>query len=437
MRQLAQLPRKFRRDDLVRLDASLIELFDAPQLVRLESLRVAVKISHAVNSFILIARQRISKRSQGLDGVLTSVLRSTTEGSAVTMTIRVVMDKSLNINRITPAAGVPGGEIAIDLNGPAGYEAGRLRPFVDGVEAHIVAASKSRLLALVPALDRGGKVDVAIASADEARDLSNPFPFLAGTKLAEGIHPVTNPAFDPSDGSLFVTRSGSRGEHVPVSLYQIGPDETISDFSGDIMNPTAIAFDRRGQMFVTSRFDGTVYRVSALKECSVFASDLGIATGLAFNHDGDMFVGDRSGDIFRINEIGEVSPWTEHEPSVSAYHLAFGPDDALYVTGPTVSSFDVITRFDRFGAAEVFFRGLGRPQGLAFDRDGNLYVAASLRGRRGVVKISPDGDNAELVVAGMNVVGLAFGPSGDMVVATNQAVYSLPLGIRGALLSGD
>ncbi|HYY93542.1 MAG TPA: hypothetical protein VE713_03420, partial [Pyrinomonadaceae bacterium] len=82
----------------------------------------------------------------------------------------------------------------------------------------------------------------------------------------------------------------------------------------------------------------------------------------------------------------------------------------------------------------VFFRGLGRPHGLAFDRDGNLYVAASYAGRRGVVRLTPDGRGAELVVAGMNVVGLAFSAAGDMVVATNEAVFSLPLGIKGRLL---
>ena len=150
-----------------------------------------------------------------------------------------------------------------------------------------------------------------------------------------------------------------------------------------------------------------------------------------------MFVGDRSGTIFKINGIGEASPWAEHEPSVSAYHLAFGPDDALYVAGPTVSSFDAITRFDKSGAAEVFYRGLGRPQGLTFDTRGNLYVAASLGGRRGVVKISPDAQSAELLVAGMNVVGLAFSRQGDMIVATNDSVYSLRLGIDGLLLSQD
>lgn len=165
----------------------------------------------------------------------------------------------------------------------------------------------------------------------------------------------------------------------------------------------------------------------------MFAGDLGIATGLAFNRQGEMFVGDRGGKIYRVNEIGEARPWAEHEPSVSAYHLAFGPDNALYVTGPTVSSFDSIVRFDEDGEASVFFRGLGRPQGLAFDREGNLYVAASLRGRRGIVRISPDGD-ANIVVAGMNLVGLAFSPNGEMAVATNEAVYRLPLEIYGTLL---
>src|ERR1051325_6963712 len=156
-------------------------------------------------------------------------------------------------------------------------------------------------------------------------------------------------------------------------------------------------------MFVTSRFDGAVYRITPDTEVIVFASDMGIATGLAFNRDGDMFVGDRTGTIFRVNEIGEAQPWAQHEPSVSAYHLAFGPDDNLYVTGPTVSSHEVVTRFDESGQASIFYKGVGRPQGLAFDRDGNLYVAASWRGRRGIVRISAAGE-AELAVAGMNVV---------------------------------
>ena len=345
------------------------------------------------------------------------------------------MSSRAYIERVDPAAGISGGEVSIEFAKLSPISAPTLSVRFDGSPAHLVAATHKRALALVPKVDGGGDCEVSLSLGEEPKPVGKPTSFLAGKKLAGGIHPVTNPAFDPADGSLVVTRSGSRGEHVPVSLFRISARGDVTEFSGEIANPTSIAFDPTGQMFVTSRLEGTVYRVTPLKEVVEFASDLGIATGLAFKRDGEMFVGDRSGTIYCINEIGEARAWATLEPSVSAYHLAFGPDDFLYVTGPTVCGFDEITRFNEDGEPSIFFRGLGRPQGLAFDRDGNLYVAASLRGRRGIVRISRDGGKAEIVVAGMNLVGLAFGPSGEMVVATNDSVYSLPLGIRGTLMN--
>ena len=341
------------------------------------------------------------------------------------------MAKTKHIQHIDPSAGIPGGEVIIEVSGSSGKGGHPLQAWFGDKPAHVVAATERRALVLIPELDSGAEIEVSV---EENGRSGKTTPFIPGRKLAGDIHPVANPAFDPADGSLFVTKSGSRGEHVPVTLYRVSSDDKVEEFSGDIANPTSIAFDRTGRMFVTSRLDGTVYRFTSLKEVVVFAADLGIATGLAFNRQGELFVGDRGGKIYRVNEIGEAKPWAEHEPSVSAYHLAFGPDDALYVTGPTVSSFDAITRFDEEGKASIFYRGLGRPQGLAFDRDGNLYVAASLRGRRGIVRISPDGSDARIVVAGMNLVGLAFSPKGELAVATNEAVYSLPLGIYGTLL---
>lgn len=342
----------------------------------------------------------------------------------VTMDDLDAMSKPGQVTRLDPAAAIPNGEIAVEYEAAPSELARELNIQFDGSRGHLTAAGRTRALVVVPELNAEAPVDVSTIVGNDV--ILSEQRLVVGKKLAGGLHPVANPTFDPRDGSLYVTRSGSRGEHVPVSIFRIVADGPLEEYSGDIMNPTSIAFDRTNRMFVTSRFDGTVYRVTPERDVVAFAGDMGIATGLAFNRNGDMFVGDRTGTIYRVNEIGEAKPWAQHEPSVSAYHLAFGPDDHLYVTGPTVSSFDAVTRFDEDGNPASFYQGLGRPQGLAFDRHGNLYVAASLRGRRGIVRISPDGADAEIVVAAANLVGLAFSPRGEMIVATNEAIYTLP-----------
>jgi sugar lactone lactonase YvrE len=143
-----------------------------------------------------------------------------------------------------------------------------------------------------------------------------------------------------------------------------------------------------------------------------------------------MYVGDRSGTVFKISRQRQIYVFATLEPSIAAYHLAFGPDQYLYVTGPTTSSFDAVHRVSKDGHVETFYRGLGRPQGMAFDVKGNLYVAASLGGRRGVVRIAPD-VSAELFLSGPAIVGLAFTPSKSLVLATNNSIYRVEVGIEG------
>ena len=163
---------------------------------------------------------------------------------------------------------------------------------------------------------------------------------------------------------------------------------------------------------------------------SVFVEGMGVATGIAFDENQNLYVGDRSGTIFKISPDRQIFVFATLEQSISAYHLAFGPDGYLYVTGPTTSSFDTVYRISNAGEVEVFYRGLGRPQGMAFDDAGNLCVASSLAGRRGVIRITPDRE-ASLFLSGPGIVGLAFSPSRSLVVATTNALYRVDVGIKG------
>lgn len=334
------------------------------------------------------------------------------------------------ILNIDPPYAIAGGEIVIDCAGFDTSDPSQCGVVIGDVEAPLVALGPRRVLATVPETS-GGKVAVRLRKGEE---LSEPGYLMAARKLASDLHPVANPAFDPDDGALFVTRSGSRGEELPVTLFRIDLSGEVSEYSGDISNPTGIAFDQSGEMFVTSRLEGVVYRVTPFREAVEFARNLGVATGIAFDRQGVMHVGDRTGTIFKVNGIGEERAWTHLEPSVSAFHLAFGPGDSFYITGPTVTSFDAIWRINADGELDVFFKGLGRPQGLAFDRDGNLYVAAAFRGRRGIVRIAADATEARLIVAGINLIGLAFSNTGEMAVVSIDSVYLVPTQIRGTLL---
>jgi sugar lactone lactonase YvrE len=341
---------------------------------------------------------------------------------------RLLGKKNVNgkphIESVSPAAALPGGEIRINGRSLCPAELKRPRVQFGEVEGAVVISSDQFVVARVPEGATSGPVIVATNG-----NVSNAQLVKVAVPIADSLHPVTNPAIDP-DGNIYVPFSGSRGQQVPVSLFKIDTNYTVKPFLTDMMNATSIAFDREGQLYVSSRHDGTVYRVAQNGTMSSYAEGMGVATGIAFDREQNLYVGDRSGTIFKIGRDRQTFVFATLEPSVSAYHLAFGPTGDLYVTGPTTSSFDAVYRVDAHGTVTNFFRGLGRPQGLAFDVDGNLYVAASLAGKRGIVKLTPDG-KASLEVSGHNLVGLAFAPGRSVVLATTGAVHHLSWNIQG------
>jgi hypothetical protein len=328
---------------------------------------------------------------------------------------------SPRITGVRPLAGVEGGRITILGEGLSAPDLGVPAPRFDTLESRPLIAGPTRIIVPIPEDAVSGFLSVVWPEAT----VDGPYIEVA-RKLADELHPVANPVVD-ADGFILTTFSGSRGQAPPggVSIFRIAPDGSVEPYVSDLLNPTGLALDASGILYVSCRNDGTIRKVTKPGQVDTVIEGLGIATGIAFDRQGNLFVGDRAGTVHVVDPEGSTRPFARLPVSVAAYHLAFGPDDHLYVTAPTLSNDDPVHRISSSGRVDAFVEHLARPQGLAFDRDGVLHVAAIFAGERGIFRIGAD-RRPELVVAGENLVGLAFGSRDHMVIAGTSAIYRLP-----------
>jgi sugar lactone lactonase YvrE len=295
-------------------------------------------------------------------------------------------------------------------------------------DARVVMASPRSIRVSVPEDCEGGTQAVridelpgGIASVEVA------------SQLVTGVHHVDSPVFDAA-GRLYATHSGSRDTKVPVSLYRVGRDGAREPIAVDIANPTSLAIGPQGALFVSSRFDGHVYRLTSDDRAEIYATELGVPTGLAFAADGTLFVGDRSGSILRVSAGRDVETFAQLPASIAAFHLAYGPDRCLYVTAPTLATHDALYRITPERLIDVVSDDFGRPQGLAFDSTGALYVVDALAGSAGLyrVDVSTAQSHPELVASAPALVGVAFDPRGGLVLASSDSIWRLDVGLTPA-----
>jgi len=288
------------------------------------------------------------------------------------------------------------------------------------IDASIVSASNNKIVIRLPESPRSIGLALRVN-----KTLSAVFPFNLAAKLVTKLHPVTNPAIAP-DGTVITTISGGRGQQIDQPLVRVTKSGDKIPYNCEIMNPTGLAFSRDGQLYISSRSDGTVVRYTDFERIDLVAEDLGIPCGIVFDSKGFLYVGDRTGIIFRIDAGGNKEEFARLEPSISAYHLAIDAEDHLFVTGPTFSMRDSLVRISPEGETESLLDDLARPQGMVFLPNGDLLISTGYHGMKGVFQYSPKDESMRHLITSPILVGLAIAGN-DLFLATNDSIYLMPL----------
>ena len=217
--------------------------------------------------------------------------------------------------------------------------------------------------------------------------------------FATGLHQVDNPVFDREATSTSPTaaRAVSRCR---CRSSACGPNGTRETFSSGIVNPTSMAIDPEGRLYVSSRFEGTstgsIRDGAPSRSPPISASRAGWRSRRTARCSSAIVRARSSASIERAH----ATPSRRCRASVAAFHLAIGPDGSLFVTAPTLSTRRRGLSNRRRTARSPF--GVRHSAGRRGSRSTRAArCSSSKRWRaRAVCIVFPRGGSPELVVAG-------------------------------------
>jgi sugar lactone lactonase YvrE len=256
---------------------------------------------------------------------------------------------------------------------------------------------------------------------------------LACSHGAAGVE-LNNPtalAFDHS-GNLFVA------DHAAQTIFEFAPDGTrsVAVTGVHLSDGNGLAFDAANNLFVLSpsgeyHVGGTILKFSPDGTRSTFATGVGLPCSLAIDPSGNLFVSDwDTGSIYKLTPKGEKSTFATTE--IAAKNLACDQPGNLFVGVPLKRS---IFKYEPGGAKSDFATNI-IVNTLAVDKAGNVYVGDT---GNTIFKFTSAGIKSDFAKVTTSPRSFAFDASGDLFVAESFSGAILkfaPDGAQSAFLAG-
>ena len=215
-------------------------------------------------------------------------------------------------------------------------------------------------------------------------------------------------AFDHS-GNLFVA------DHAAETIFKFTPDGTRSVFVTGVRlsEGNGLAFDAADNLFVLSpsgeyHVGGTILKFSQDGTRSTFVTGVGLPYSLAIDRSGNLFVSDwDTGSIYKLTPKGEKSTFATTE--IAAKILACDQAGDLFAGVPLKHS---IFKYEPGGASSDFATGI-TTHALGVDKAGNVFVGDT---GNTIFKFTPTGAKSDFAKVTTSPRSFAFDASGDLFV---------------------
>jgi len=206
-------------------------------------------------------------------------------------------------------------------------------------------------------------------------------------------------------------------------------DRTIEKVADGFDFPEGPCFDANGDLYFTQCGSGWITRIrGGVAEDYVHSGST--PNGAVFDEDNILWIAEAgTKQLLRYDgeELVEIAGEWDGRPLQSPNALVFAPDGSIYMTGPGGSSAEtligVIYHIERDGAVEVVADGMCFPNGLALTADASRLLVAET-GRQVILAfgVRADGglDGPEEFAAtpgGVGGDGVAFDVEGNLYVA--------------------
>jgi sugar lactone lactonase YvrE len=246
---------------------------------------------------------------------------------------------------------------------------------------------------------------------------------VVSTFVSSGVGSAMGLAFDAA-GNLYV--ADSAGD----TVEKVTPAGIVSTFASDtnyLSAPNGLAFDTAGNLYVANilptNAGGGITKITPAGALSVYAlshyPDLFVPTYLAFDKSGNLFVTSAIGPISEITPAGTVSV-LDSTSFLSARGLAIDGAGNLYVADLLGATVAKVTQADK--VTTLAASALADPTFTALDAAGNIYVSNA--GSRTISKVTPAGQVSVFVERASGIehpTGLAFDAKGTLYVSDARA----------------